>query len=108
MKKVVAQEMYIVVDEEGYETDTVIWNVEEDENGEIIPTPSNYVPPNDSKRLFRPKWNYDLQEWEEGMSPEEVAEKETEIDQEQNKPSDDEMNAIAIMELTELILGGGE
>lgn len=63
------------------------------------------------KRLFKPKFNFELNDWVEGLSPEEIAERESEINNppiseiEQLKKGN-EMNAIAILELTSFILGG--
>lgn len=95
-------QLYVVVDDDGYEVDTVLFKVDDN------PLPENYVPPNTEKRLFEPKWDFDKQEWTEGLSENEVAEKEAAIEKEQNKFSDEEMSALAILELGKLLMGEGE
>ncbi|MBM7605977.1 hypothetical protein JOC75_004005 [Metabacillus crassostreae] len=60
----------------------------------------------EGKRLFSPKFDEELDEWIEGLSPEEVQLCLIEIEKQQNVTGPEEMNAMAIMELTNLILGG--
>lgn len=67
------------------------------------------------KRLFEPKWDFESKEWIEGLSEEEVAHEEEEINNNENKPTEldlikqeNEMFAMAIMELTSYIMKGGE
>lgn len=105
---------YAIVDDRGFVIDEVV--VEEyDAQGKPIsdPVPDNYIPPNYTKRLFTPRWDFTSQEWVEGLSTEEVAAKEREISGE-SKPSEldrlrqeNEMNAMAMMELAELVMEGG-
>lgn len=51
------------------------------------------------KRLFMPKFDFKLGEWVEGLTESEVEEKENEILNQQNRPSESNMNALAILEL---------
>ncbi|WBX80115.1 hypothetical protein PD280_21350 [Virgibacillus salarius] len=62
----------------------------------------------EERRLFLPIFNFEISDWEEGLSPEEVALKEEEIQQNKSHPSKEDMNAIATMELAEMVVGGGE
>ena len=51
------------------------------------------------KRLFEPKWDFDGEEWVEGLTEEEVQEREQEIIQQQSQLNDADMQALAILEL---------
>jgi hypothetical protein len=64
---------YVIVDENGYELDVVLVE-KEDEDGNPVPVPDFYVPPNHTKRLWRPKWNFHNKQWEEGRAKEEILE----------------------------------
>lgn len=68
------------------------------------------------KRLFSPKWNFESEEWHEGLSEEEVQQRELERIEQENQPSEsdllkqeNEMLAMAVMELSSRTLEeGGE
>nr|WP_026681330.1 hypothetical protein [Priestia megaterium] len=55
----------------------------------------------EERRLFLPIYNFEIGDWEEGLSPEEVALKEEEVQQNKNQPSKEEMTAVATLELAE-------
>lgn len=97
--------VFAVVDDDGNYLDEVVIP-ETDEIGNPLPVPPNHFTPNYTKRLFTPKWDFELGEWVEGLTPEEVAERETEINKVGNRPTDEDINAMAIMELTALLMGG--
>ncbi|NBJ71350.1 MULTISPECIES: hypothetical protein [Clostridia] len=59
-----------------------------------------------TNRLFHPKFDHLSKKWVEGLTVEEIKNKQIEIEDQHSKPLDGEMNAIALMELTESILGG--
>lgn len=65
------QTSYVQVDKEGFKVDVVLVDTVD---GEGIPltVPDNLVPPNTEKRLWKPKWNYELKEWEEGQTTDAV------------------------------------
>jgi len=68
---------YAVVDEQGFVlNEVVIQEYDSVGNRLDVEIPENYIPPNFTKRLFVPKWDFESQEWVEGLSPEEVAERE--------------------------------
>lgn len=46
--------------------------------------------------------------WVENLTDEKITERLQEIKEQKNKPSDEEMNAIAIMELAEMTMLGGK
>lgn len=58
--------------------------------------------------LFEPKWDFEQEKWVEGLSNEEVEQRLKEIELQQNKPSESDMLALAIMELGQLIINGGK
>lgn len=68
------------------------------------------------KRLFSPKWDFNLSDWVEGLSEEEVKRRELEIIEQKNQPNElellkkeNEMLAVAVMELSSRTLEeGGE
>ncbi|RWZ59898.1 hypothetical protein EQV77_00950 [Halobacillus fulvus] len=64
------ERLFSIVNDQGYEIDTAMLETES-KDGMLQVIPENYVPPN-QKRLFRPKWNFDLEDWEEGESEEVV------------------------------------
>lgn len=95
---------YAVINGEGNIIDEVA--VEDvDKHGDIKYVYPNYITPNYEKRLFVPKWDFEKEDWVEGLTPEEVATREEEIENMNNKISGEEMNAIAIMELAQIIMG---
>lgn len=55
--------------------------------------------------LFEPTWNFQQKKWVEGLKPEIVELKKREINEFNKRISDEELNAIAIMELTQIVLG---
>lgn len=90
----------ILIDEEGFFVEPVSL----EEGGEI---PSNVILSDwGSKRLFKPKFDTQLGEWVEGLSPDELNLRLTEVEEQKGTHSKDELNALAIMELTEIVLGG--
>lgn len=60
----------------------------------------------EGKMLFKPKFDSDLDDWVEGLPDEEVSKLQAILQEQQNQISPEDMNAMAIMELTEMILGG--
>lgn len=58
--------------------------------------------------LFEPKYNFENETWVEGLSNEEVAARQEELEEFNQRPNDTEMNAVAIMELSAYTLEGGE
>ncbi|MFC4387527.1 hypothetical protein ACFOZ1_06830 [Gracilibacillus marinus] len=71
-------------------------------NGRIIIT-KNWI----NQRLFMPKWDFKNEIWIEGLTEEEVNKFENQIIEHQETTSESEMNAIAIMELAQIVYGGG-
>lgn len=61
-----------------------------------------------SQRIFKPKYDFESNAWIEGLDPVELQNKLQLIEEQENTPTDEELNAIAIMELSQLVLGGGE
>ncbi len=59
-----------------------------------------------TQRLFVPKWDFENSFWVEGLTPEEVAIREQEINDQKQQIPDEEMNGMAILELSNIILGG--
>lgn len=55
----------IQVDDNGYEIEPVIVNLYDEEGNKIEEFPPNLVPAN-QKSLFKPKWDFELQDWFEG------------------------------------------
>ncbi|MFS0905817.1 hypothetical protein AB3N02_22600 [Priestia aryabhattai] len=68
----------IQVDENGYEIEPVIFNLY-DEEGNLKEIPNNLVPPNGSKRLWKPKWDFQLKDWFEGDAESALIERKTSI-----------------------------
>lgn len=66
------------------------------DNWIIVPIPEG---------LFTPMWDFENKKWIEGLSPDEVKHKRNEINDFNSRVTDEEMNAIAIMELTQMVLG---
>ncbi|MDQ0228406.1 hypothetical protein [Metabacillus niabensis] len=59
-----------------------------------------------NQRLFVSKWDFENSLWIEGLTPEEVAIREQEINDQKQQIPDEEMNGMAILELSNIILGG--
>lgn len=66
-------------------------------------------------RLFIPKWDFESETWVEGLSKDEVDSREQEILEHQDKPSEidlikqeNEMLAMAVMELSTHMMKGGK
>ena len=60
-----------------------------------------------SQRIFKPKYDFESEQWIEGLDQTEMEDELQLIKNQLNTPSDEVLNAIAIMELTQLVLGGG-
>lgn len=65
------------------------------------------------RKFFDPKWDFELEDWVEGLPPEEVIAREEELQNQTQDPltfqklnEENEMNALAIMELAQISLGG--
>lgn len=87
-----------VIDEQGYITEYIL----------VLPydvLQKNIIKESWIQRLFVPRWDYENSLWIEGLSPEEVAIREQEIDDQKQQITDEEMNAMAILELSNIILG---
>ena len=66
-------------------------------------------------RLFEPRWGFEQEKWVEGLSNEEVRQREQEIIERENEPTEleklkqeNEMLAMAVMELSTFMLNGGK
>lgn len=90
---------YKVVNPEGSVINTVLLP-------ENQTAPENHFLPWGDRGFFMPKWDFERGDWIETLTAEEIAVKEQEIIEYQSQPSAEEMNAMAIMELTNLVLGG--
>ncbi|WP_054859147.1 hypothetical protein [Gracilibacillus sp. JCM 18860] len=58
-------------------------------------------------RLFKPKWDFETEQWIEGLTSEEIAEREALIAEQQSVLPDQDLNAIALMELASTVYEGG-
>lgn len=96
---------YAIVDDDGFLVDTISFL--EDEPHEVL---ANYVNPL-IPSFIKPRWNFIEGVWTEGATREEIDDyyqspvqepSELEILKEENQ-----MNAMAIMELAEFFMGGG-
>ncbi|MGN7938495.1 hypothetical protein [Metabacillus sp. 22489] len=88
-----------VVDEQGYISEYIL----------VLPydvLERNVIKESWNQRLFVPKWDYENSLWIEGLSPEEVAIREQEINDQKQQIPGEEMNGMAILELSNIILGG--
>lgn len=88
-----------VVDEQGYIIEYIL----------VLPydvLERNVIKESWNQRLFVPKWDYENSLWIEGLSPEEVAIREQEINDQKQQIPGEEMNGMAILELSNIILGG--
>ncbi|MCM3599014.1 hypothetical protein M4D55_25075 [Metabacillus idriensis] len=92
-------EEYIVVDATGKIIDSVLLT----DNQKI---PENHFKPWGDQGFFVPIWSFERNKWIESLTAEEIAVKKEEITNSQNEVSSEEMNAMAILELTNLIFGG--
>lgn len=104
---------YVIVDSDGYEYGDPIFFT--DENHEVKDCYADSSVPN----FYKPRWDFELREWVEGATDEEIEEitkprprepTEIEILKEENRVLKEasDINAMAIMNLADLILGGGE
>lgn len=63
-------------------------------------------------RLFEPRWNFDTEKWEEGLTEEEIQELENGVNEQtltlEDVKQEQEMLALAMFEMIETILQGGE
>ena len=57
--------------------------------------------------LFEPRYDFKQEKWVEGLSDEEVQQREQERLEQENKPSETDVLAMAVMDLAELVLNGG-
>lgn len=88
-----------VVDEQGYIIEYIL----------VLPydvLERNVIKESWTQRLFVPKWDYVNSLWVEGLTPDEVAIREQEINEQKQQIPDEEMNGMAILELSNIILGG--
>src|SRR5690625_1366129 len=85
------------VDQEGMIVEHLLMNKEEIEqarkNGRLI------IEQGWNQTFFEPKWDFVKEEWVEGLTEEEVQEREQEIIEQQSKLSEADMQALAILEL---------
>lgn len=56
----------IKVDDDGFEIEPVIFELYDIDGNQILDIPENLVPPNSEKRLWKPKWDFELKDWFEG------------------------------------------
>ena len=82
---------YSKVDNDGFWLDTI--RLKYDDESIPNPAPQGYFEANRPEGFIRPKWDNDS--WVEGAT------------QEENKISDEDINAIAIMELATKVYEGG-
>lgn len=54
--------------------------------------------------FFEHKYDFKTNTWVEGLTPEEVAQRHKALEEFNNRIPDEEMNAIAIMELSQIVL----
>ncbi|PAD70891.1 hypothetical protein CHH83_01450 [Bacillus sp. 7586-K] len=88
-----------VIDEQGYISEYIL----------VLPydvLQKNIIKESWTQRLFVPKWDYVNSLWVEGLTPDEVAIREQEINEQKQQIPDEEMNGMAILELSNIILGG--
>lgn len=93
------------VDDNGNIIENYSWNAYEI-NG-AIDEGRNIIQYGWQERLFEPRWDFKQEKWVEGLSDEEVQQREQERLEQENKPSETDVLAMAIMDLAELILNGG-
>ncbi|MEH7223847.1 hypothetical protein V7112_08500 [Bacillus sp. JJ1566] len=99
---------YIKVDEDGFFLEPILFGVDEEIPNDCV---ESFSP---EEVFYKPRWNGD--KWVESLSVEEINEiinapqPKSEIDvlREENEKlkAESEMNALAIMELAEIVLGG--
>lgn len=102
------------VDDDGNIVENFIWSTYE--INEAVDEGRNIVKHGwEGKRLFSPRWDFILEEWTEGLSEDELQQRELKIIEHDNQSNrfallseENEMLAMAIMELSSLILEGGE
>ncbi|WP_191556454.1 hypothetical protein [Metabacillus idriensis] len=90
---------YIIVDSAGKIIDSVLLS----DNQSV---PENHVKPWGDQGFFEPKWDFERGDWIEGLTPEEVERKRNENLASLADPGPEEMNSMAILELTKMIFGG--
>lgn len=61
-----------------------------------------------NKRLFNPVWDFEREEWIEGLSTEEIEKREQEIAEQENTPTEIERLEMALMELAIYTMSGGK
>lgn len=93
------------VDQEGMIIEYLLMNDEEIEqarkNGRLI------IEQGWNQTFFEPKWDFVKEEWVEGLTDEEVQQREDEIIKQENQPSKIERLETALMELAILTMNGG-
>lgn len=105
----------IKVDENGYEIDVITFHTV-DKNGNEVEIPQNYIHPYDNG-FFTPRWDFNKNIWVEGLSEIELLDRNAELETQQSHPFstnesvnalkvENEMNALSILELSNLLLGG--
>ncbi|MEH7236748.1 hypothetical protein [Bacillus sp. JJ1562] len=71
---------------------------------------SEFVVPGWEGSLCLPIYDFELKQWKEGLSPEELDQRRQELNVQplslEQVQAENELNALAIMELAEMILGG--
>lgn len=93
------------VDQDGKVVDNLLMLEEEiEENDDPFLIPFGWS----DKQLYMAVFDFDSNEWVEGMSDQEIAEIQFQVEKENSRMSIDEMNAIAIMELATIVLEGGK
>ncbi|KEZ51328.1 hypothetical protein [Metabacillus indicus] len=90
---------YIIVDSDGKIIDSVLLQ-------DYEPVPENHVKPWGDRGFFEPKWDFERGDWIEGLVSDEVERKRNENLASQRDPGPEEMNSMAILELTNMIFGG--
>jgi hypothetical protein len=90
---------YKVVNDQGEVIETVL--LPDDQS-----VPENHFRSWGNRGFFVPIWDFEKSEWIESLTAEEIAAIKEEIADSQNQITADEMNGIAILELSNLIFGG--
>ena len=86
------------VNEDGNIINNYLWNITQ--INEAIRKGRNIIQSGwKDKHLFEPKWDFVKEEWVEGLTDEEVQQREQEIIQQQSQLNEADMQALAILEL---------
>ncbi|HSH25175.1 MAG TPA: hypothetical protein VLA13_06520, partial [Massilibacterium sp.] len=83
------------VDDNGNIIENYSWNAYE--INDAIDDGRNIIQHGWQERLFEPRWDFEQEKWVEGLSDEEVQQREQERLEQENKPSETDVLAMAVM-----------